>query len=62
MAGWMIKINEYYLEPVHRMMKETLKLAPLMHCDETPFIMSGEKDKDDPYKVNNSHLPKLNAT
>lgn len=48
MAGWMIKINEYYLEPVHRMMKETLKFAPLMHCDETPFIMSGEKDKDDP--------------
>ena len=29
-------------------MIESLKESPLIHCDETPFIMSGEKDATDP--------------
>lgn len=48
MAGWMIKLHRYYLEPVHQMMKDELKKAPLIHCDESPFTMSGEKDASDP--------------
>ena len=27
---------------------KSLKESPLIHCDETPFIMSGEKDATDP--------------
>lgn len=48
MAGWIIKLYEYYLEPVHRMMKETLLASPLIHCDETPFKMTGEKGTGEP--------------
>lgn len=43
MAGWMIRLSDYYLDSVHRMMKDELKKAPLIHCDESPFTMSGEK-------------------
>lgn len=48
MAGWIIKLHRYYLEPVHRMMKDELFSSPLLHCDETPFKMTGEKDAADP--------------
>ena len=48
MAGWMIRLSDYYLDSVHQMMKAELKKAPLIHCDETPFTMSGEKDANDP--------------
>lgn len=48
MAGWMIRLSDYYLDSVHQMMNAELKKAPLIHCDETPFIMSGEKDAQDP--------------
>lgn len=48
MAGWMIRLSDYYLDSVHQMMKAELKKAHLIHCDETPFIMSGEKDAQDP--------------
>ena len=48
MAGWMIRLSDYYLDSVHQMMKEELKKAPLIHCDESPFTMSGEKDAKDP--------------
>ena len=34
MAGWMIKLHQYYLEPVHRMMKAELFSSHLIHCDE----------------------------
>lgn len=43
MAGWMIRLSDYYLDSVHQMMKDELKKAPLIHCDESPFTMSGEK-------------------
>ena len=48
MAGWMIRLSDYYLDSVHQMMKDELKKAPLIHCDESPFTMSGEKDANDP--------------
>lgn len=48
MAGWMIKLHRYYLEPVHRMMKTELFASHLIHCDESPFKMTGEKDATDP--------------
>ena len=48
MAGWMIKLHQYYLEPVHQMMKSELFRSHLIHCDETPFKMTGEKDAKDP--------------
>lgn len=48
MAGWMIRLNDYYLEPVHEMMTNELKKSPLIHCDESPFTMSGEKNPSDP--------------
>ena len=48
MAGWMIKLHRYYLEPVHRMMKTELFSSHLIHCDESPFKMTGEKDAADP--------------
>lgn len=48
MAGWIIKLNEYYLEPVHRKLKEKLLESGILHCDESPFNMTGEKDENDP--------------
>lgn len=39
MAGWMIRLAEYYLGPVHDMMKEEILKSHYVHCDETPFIM-----------------------
>ena len=44
----MIKLHRYYLEPVHQMMKSELFRSHLIHCDETPFKMTGEKDAKDP--------------
>lgn len=48
MAGWIIKLYQYYLESIHRMMKAELFLSHLIHCDESPFKMTGEKDAGDP--------------
>ena len=48
MAGWMIKLYQYYLEPVHRMMKSELFRSGIIHCDESPFKMTGEKEEGDP--------------
>ncbi len=48
MAGWMIRLNDYYLDPVHKMMMSELKKSLLIHCDESPFTMSGEKNASDP--------------
>lgn len=48
MAGWIIRLYEYYLEPVHGRMKEELFNSHVIHCDETPFKMTGEKDEGDP--------------
>jgi transposase len=39
MAGWMIRLHEYYLGPVHDMMKKEIMKSHHVHCDETPFIM-----------------------
>ena len=52
MAGWMIRLSDYYLDSVHQMMKDELKKASLIHCDESPFTMSGEKDANDPQSKN----------
>ncbi len=47
-AGWMIKLYDYYLKPIHEAYKKELLASPLIHCDESPFTMSGEKDENDP--------------
>lgn len=39
MAGWMVKINSYYLKPIHERMKQEIMNSHHVHCDETPFIM-----------------------
>lgn len=39
MAGWMIRLHEYYLGPVHEMMKKEILRSHHVHCDETPFVM-----------------------
>lgn len=39
MAGWMIRIHEYYLGPVHDRMKKELLKSRHLHCDESPFTM-----------------------
>lgn len=39
MAGWMIRLSEYYLQPVHDLMKEEIMKSHHIHCDETPFVM-----------------------
>lgn len=39
MAGWMIRLYEYYLKPVHDMMKAEILKSHHIHCDETPFVM-----------------------
>lgn len=39
MGGWMIRLSEYYLGPVHDMMKEEILKSHHVHCDETPFVM-----------------------
>ena len=39
MAGWMIRLYEYYLGPVHDMMKKEILKSHHVHCDETPFVM-----------------------
>ena len=44
MAGWLIRIYQYYLDPVHDMMKAEIMKSHHIHCDETPFVMP-EKSK-----------------
>lgn len=39
MAGWMIRLAEYYLEPIHDQLKQEILQSRYVHCDETPFIM-----------------------
>lgn len=39
MAGWMIRLAEYYLGPVHDTMKKSIMRSRYIHCDETPFVM-----------------------
>lgn len=39
MAGWMIRVHDYYLAPMHDMMKSELMQSDFVHCDESPFIM-----------------------
>ena len=39
MAGWMIRIAEYYLGPIHGRLKNEVMNSHHVHCDETPFIM-----------------------
>lgn len=39
MAGWMIRLNSYYLKPIHDAFKEELFKSHHLHCDESPFIM-----------------------
>ena len=39
MAGWMIRIHQYYLGPVHDKMKQELLKSHHIHCDESPFTM-----------------------
>ena len=39
MAGWMIRIHQYYLGPVHDTMKQELLKSHYIHCDESPFTM-----------------------
>lgn len=41
MAGWMIRIHQYYLGQVHEMMKQELLKSHHIHCDESPFTMPG---------------------
>ena len=48
MAGWIIRLDDYYLGPVHQRLKEELFASHVIHCDETPFKMTGEKDEGDP--------------
>lgn len=48
MASWMIRLNDYYLKQFRDVMIECLKESPLIHCDESPFVMSGEKNETDP--------------
>ena len=48
MAGWIIRLHEYYLEPVHKAMKDDMFLSHIIHCDESPFRMTGEKEETDP--------------
>ena len=39
MAGWMIRLHDYYLEPLHERMKAEIMKSHHIHCDETPFVM-----------------------
>jgi len=39
MAGWMIRLAEYYLEPIHVAMRDYILSTGYIHCDETPFTM-----------------------
>lgn len=39
MVGWMIRLSEYYLGPVHDRMKAEIFRSHHVHCDETSFIM-----------------------
>lgn len=45
MAGWMIRLSEYYLQPVHDLMKAEIMKPHYIHCDETPFIMPRQSKK-----------------
>lgn len=39
MAGWMIRLHEHYLGPVHRKMRSEIMRSHHVHCDESPFVM-----------------------
>ncbi len=50
MAGWIIRLNEYYFQQFHDKLKSEVLKSHILHCDETPFKMTGEKDETDPKK------------
>lgn len=39
MFGWMIRLHEYYLKPVHMKMRDEVMQLRSVHCDENPFVM-----------------------
>lgn len=46
-AGWMIRLTEYYMSQLHDRLKEEQFKSPIIHCDETPFKMTGERKNKD---------------
>lgn len=46
MANWCIKINEYYLEPIYKLMLKKLKEnSEVLHCDETTMQCNKENGR-----------------
>ena len=46
MANWCIKISQYYLEPLYRLMLDKIKEnSSLIHCDETTIQVNKEANK-----------------
>ena len=46
MANWCIKISQYYLEPLYRLMLDKIKESSrLIHCDETTIQVNKEENK-----------------
>lgn len=45
MAGWMIRLHDYYLGPVHDRMKQEILRSKHVNCDETPFKMPEHSKK-----------------
>lgn len=47
MANWIIKISEYYLEPIYQLMSKHLKQNnQLLHCDETTMQCNKEPGRN----------------
>lgn len=45
MANWCIKISQYYLEPLYRLMLDKIKESSrLIHCDETTIQVNKEEN------------------
>lgn len=50
MANWCIKISQYYLEPLYRLMLDKIKEnSSLIHCDETTIQVNKEANKKEIY-------------
>lgn len=46
MANWCIKISQYYLEPLYKLMLDKIKESSrLIHCDETTIQVNKEENK-----------------
>ncbi len=55
-SRWIINITKQYLTPIMELMKDKIKNAELIHCDETPFLCVEDNKKEGRTKNSKSYM------